>query len=306
MDGAEAVTEDERPLWRRIVDYPLVAMVIATIVYIAAIVLAVAVGKFAPQSLGKVPVAAIQSAITIALLYAAYKAIIVRLGERPRDDLPLGPALRDGAIGLGAGFALMAVSVGVAAVLGIYRITGPGDTSRLLLELIMVAIMPGFTEELLFRGILFRWIEEFGGSWLALLVTSALFGLAHILNPNATWFSSFAIAVEAGVLLGGCYMLTRNLWLAMGLHAGWNFTQGEIFDVPVSGIDEHGLVQARLSGPELLSGGQFGLEASLICLTIATVTGIALVIWAVRKGHLVRPHWLREPRQHEGLVRTFG
>jgi len=89
-------------------------------------------------------------------------------------------------------------------------------------------------------------------------------------------------------------MLTRNLWLAMGLHAGWNFTQGEIFDVPVSGIDEHGLVQARLSGPELLSGGQFGLEASLICLTIATVTGIALVVWAVRKGHLVRPHWLRE------------
>ena len=95
--------------------------------------------------------------------------------------------------------------------------------------------MPGFTEELLFRGILFRWIEEFGGSWAALAVTSALFGLAHIFNPGATWFSSFAIAVEAGVLLGGAYMLTRNLWLAMGLHAGWNFTQGEIFDVPVSG-----------------------------------------------------------------------
>jgi membrane protease YdiL (CAAX protease family) len=306
VNEARAVAADERPAWRRVVDYPLVALVIATIVYILATVLGVVVGKVAPHSLGKVPVAAIQSAITIAFLYTAYKLIIVRLDDRPRDDLPAGPALRDGAIGLSAGFALMAASVGVAALLGIYRIDGPGDTSRLLLELIMVAIMPGFTEELLFRGILFRWIEEFGGSWLALLVTSALFGLAHILNPNATWFSSFAIAVEAGVLLGGCYMLTRNLWLAMGLHAGWNFTQGEIFDVPVSGIDEHGLMQAQLSGPELLSGGRFGLEASLICLAIATATGVTLVVWAVRKGHVVRPYWLRQPEQDDELARTFS
>ena len=90
-------------------------------------------------------------------------------------------------------------------------------------------------EELLFRGILFRWLEEFGGSWLALLLTSALFGAAHLGNPNATAFSAFCIAVEAGVLLGAAYMLTRSLWLPMGLHAAWNFTQGEIFDVPVSG-----------------------------------------------------------------------
>ena len=110
-------------------------------------------------------------------------------------------------------------------------------------------------EELLFRGILFRWIEEFAGSWAALVMTSALFGLAHIFNPNATWFSSFAIAVEAGVVLGGAYMLTRSLWLPIGLHAAWNFTQGEVFDVPVSGSAVHGLVQARLSGPPLLSGG---------------------------------------------------
>jgi membrane protease YdiL (CAAX protease family) len=293
MDQAQIAERAERPLWRRIANYPLVAMVIATIIYICAVALGVALGRFVPQSLGKPAVAALHAAITIGLLLAAYKLVIVHLGDKPRDDLPARPAVRDAAIGLGGGFALMAASVGVAAVLGVYRITGSGDTSRLLLELIVVAIMPGFTEELLFRGILFRWIEEFGGSWLALFVTSALFGLAHILNPNATWFSSFAIAVEAGVLLGGCYMLTRNLWLAMGLHAGWNFTQGEIFDVPVSGIDEHGLVQAQLSGPALLSGGQFGLEASLICLAIATATGTWLVMMAVRKGHLVHPHWLR-------------
>lgn len=282
----------ERPLWRKIVDYPLVALVIAIIVYALAVAASLWLGKLVPP-IGRVGLAAAHAAITIALLFAAYKLLIARLGEHPKDDFPAKPALPQTAVGLGIGFALMAASVAVAAVLGVYRIAGPGDTSRLLMALIASAIMPAFTEELLFRGILFRWLEDFGGSWLALVVTSALFGLAHIFNPNATWFSSFAIAVEAGVLLGGAYMLTRSLWMPMGLHAGWNFTQGEIFDVPVSGIDEHGLVQAQMSGPELLSGGSFGLEASIIALIIATAVGVWMVVRAVRKGELVRPHWMR-------------
>jgi hypothetical protein len=187
----------------------------------------------------------------------------------------------------------MCAAVAVAAIAGVYRIVGPGDTSTLVLELVGTAIIPGFMEELFFRGILFRWIEEFAGSWAALLLTSALFGAAHLMNPNATWFSSFAIAVEAGILLGGAYMLTGSLWAPMGLHAAWNFTQGEIFDVPVSGLDEHGLVQAQLSGPPLLSGGSFGLEASLFALVPATAIGIWLVWLAVRRGKVVPPMWVR-------------
>ncbi|HZB70121.1 MAG TPA: CPBP family intramembrane glutamic endopeptidase, partial [Sphingomicrobium sp.] len=168
-----------------------------------------------------------------------------------------------------------------------------GGTAELLQAAVAVAILPGFMEELLFRGILFRWLEEFGGSWFALALTSALFGLWHLFNPNATALASFAIALEAGVLLGGAYMLTRNLWMAIGLHAAWNFTQGWIFDVPVSGTDQHGMVEAQLSGPELLSGGAFGLEASLIAMVLATAAGVMLVVLAVRRGELVRPWWVR-------------
>jgi membrane protease YdiL (CAAX protease family) len=153
-------------------------------------------------------------------------------------------------------------------------------------------MMAAFMEEILFRGILFRWIEEFAGSWAALAITSALFGLAHILNPNATWFSSLAIAVEAGLLLGGAYMLTRSLWLPIGLHAAWNFTQGEIFGVPVSGGAVHGLLKSRLTGPALLSGGGFGLEASLIALVIATAAGICFIWLAVRRGEVIGPSWV--------------
>jgi membrane protease YdiL (CAAX protease family) len=296
MAQAQEVTAGQRPLWRRIVNYPLVALVIAVALFIGASALAMALGR-PLQPLPQVERSVLRALIAIVIIVAVYKLAIARLGDEPRDDLRFDRAAgRNLGLGLALGFVIMAVAVGIAAVLGVYRIVGPGDASRLVLELVGVAIMPGLTEEMLFRGILFRWIEDFGGSWAALAVTSALFGLAHIMNPNATWFSSFAIAVEAGVLLGGAYMLTRSLWFPMGLHAAWNFTQGEIFDVPVSGIDEHGLVQAQLSGPPLLSGGNFGLEASIIALVLATAVGVWLVSLAVRQGKIVAPHWVRHRR----------
>jgi hypothetical protein len=294
MQQASGTMAAERPTWRRIIDFPLVALVISAALYIGATVLGAVAGKYVPPSLGPQAVAIAHAALIIVPVVLVYKLVIVRLGEQPRDDLRWNAeAGKNLGLGLLIGFLIMASAVAIAAIVGVYRITGPGDTSRVVLELVATAIMPGIMEELAFRGILFRWIEDFGGSWAALLVTSALFGLAHILNPNATWFSSFAIAVEAGVLLGGAYMLTRSLWLPMGLHAAWNFTQGEIFDVPVSGIDEHGLVQAKLSGPALLSGGQFGLEASIIGLVLATAVGVWIVWLAVKRGKPVQPWWVR-------------
>jgi hypothetical protein len=88
-------------------------------------------------------------------------------------------------------------------------------------------------------------------------------------------------------------MMTRSLWLPMGLHAAWNFTEGEVFGVPVSGIPEHGLFQARISGPELLTGGAFGLEASIVAVVIATGAGVWFVCLAVRRGQVVQPWWVR-------------
>jgi hypothetical protein len=98
------------------------------------------------------------------------------------------------------------------------------------------------------------------------------------------------------VMLGAAYMLTRRLWLAIGIHAAWNFTQGEVWDVPVSGTFVRGLVEAELSGPPLLSGGQFGLEASLIAMILATAFGSYLLYRAIREGQLVQPMWVERRR----------
>ena len=294
MDEVETAQPHQRPLWRRIADYPLVAMLIAVVIFIAAVAIGIAVGK-PLESMAQPARAAIRAAINIALVLAAYKLLIVRLGEHPRDDLRWQrDSGKNLGLGLLAGFAIMALAVGVAAAIGVYRITGPGDTSTLVLELVGTAIVPGFMEELFFRGILFRWLEEFGGSWLALLLTSALFGAAHLGNPNATAFSAFCIAVEAGVLLGAAYMVTRSLWLPMGLHAAWNFTQGEIYDIPVSGTKVDGMVDAQLTGNPLLTGAGFGLEASVIAIAVATVFGFWLLWKAIQKGELKRPSWVAQ------------
>ncbi|WP_310467789.1 type II CAAX endopeptidase family protein [Sphingomonas sp.] len=278
--------------WKRLIDFPLVAMIIAIGLFIAANAAAILAGKYLPPMDQPFELIA-KATLSLTFVWAVYKYAIVRLGARPRDDLPLNGAAKGVGAGVLIGVVLFSAVVGVAALADVYNIIGEGGTSQLISALVAMAILPGFLEELLVRGILFRWIEEFAGSWAALAVTSLLFGFGHIVNPNATVFSSFAIALEAGLLLGGAYMLTRNLWLAIGIHAAWNFTQGFVFDVPVSGIDQNGLVEAHLSGPELLSGGAFGLEASVIAMVLATSAGVAMIVMAIKRDGAVRPWWVQ-------------
>jgi uncharacterized protein len=304
----QIVVAEPRPTWRRIVAFPLVSLVIALLVLAVATFLAEAVLGLVIGLTGHLPATPTEdqlmalltgpylipwTILEIVFSVIAYKLVIRRLGEWPRDDFRLAGAARDGAHGLLVGFLIFSLIVGVAAVLGVYHIVAGGTWGSFLTILFSMGIGPGFREELWFRGVLFRFSEEFGGSWFALIVTSALFGLSHLGNHDASWVSTLFIAVEAGLVLGALYMLTRNLWMCMGFHAAWNVTQGFIWDVPVSGFPVHGLVTAKLTGPVLLSGGPFGLEASLIAFVCATPLGLFYVKKAVDRGHLEQPWWVR-------------
>jgi hypothetical protein len=289
----QVVAKHERPLWLRIVDYPLVAMVIAVLLFVIAITVAGALDKFAIPRIAGFTFEMKFDIVAIPLLIVVYELVMRHLGEHPRDDYRDSRWVRNLLIGLGAGLVIFSLAVALAAALGVYRVSGDGDLRGLLPALLASALFPAVSEELLFRGILFRWIEDFGGSWLALLLTSALFGCAHLLNPHASPMAAVGIAFEAGVMLGAAYMLTRSLWMPMGLHAAWNFAQGEIYDIPVSGTPVHGLLNARLSGPPLLTGNGFGLEASLTAIVVATFFGLWLLWLAIRKGELVQPLWVR-------------
>ena len=297
----EIVVADEpapaapRPLWKRILQFPLVALILAFLIVTVAQALAAGASFVAgtPQGQLASPSDIVFSLAVTVLVVLAYKLVVVRLGEHPRDDLPFDGRARDAVSGFAQGTLLFSAIVGVAALLGVYRALGLSPAEDWLPILIGTGLMAGVTEEILLRGIVFRWLEELGGSWLALALSALLFGFLHAANPNATVVSSLAIALAAGVLLGGAYMLTRNLWLAIGLHAGWNVAQGLLWDVPVSGFALDGWVESRLVGDPMLSGGSFGLEASVITMVMATIYGVWLIVRAARRGHVVRNWWAR-------------
>lgn len=133
-------------------------------------------------------------------------------------------------------------------------------------------------EEIIFRGVLFKWIDKRWGMWPALIVSALLFGFAHLTNDNATVWSSISISVEAGLVLAMTYKWSGSLWLPIGIHWTWNYVQGNILGFAVSGTDAGTTwYKALPSGPDILSGGAFGAEASIVCFVLGLVLTILLI-----------------------------
>ena len=245
------------------------------------------------RTLGKVPVALLSMFIACVLGWAAYALYTRWVERRAATEFGRAGALRELGAGLLIGAGLFSATVGVLALLGAYRITGVRDQLAILIIPFCVSFAAAAIEEILFRGVIFRLLEESLGTWIALAISAALFGIGHLLSPHATGLAALAIAFEAGILLAAAYLLTRRLWLAIGVHAAWNFTQAGIFSVPTSGVPMNGLFVGSLSGPQWLSGGEFGAEASVVAVVLCTATGIALLRIAHRRGHFIAPFWRR-------------
>ena len=223
---------------------------------------------------------------------------VKRLIER-RKPAAIGLNLRrfviDWLKGAGVGAAYLGASVGILALLGGYRISGVAFAGQALAGGLLLHFFVGVFEETLFRGILFRFLEEGFGSWIALTLTALFFGLSHWGNPNATVWSAAAIALEAGLLFGAVYMATRSLWIVMGLHTAWNFLQGTIFGVAVSGngAPTDSLFQPIIQGNLWLTGGAFGIEASVIAVVLGLGLGIYFIVHAVQLKRILRGLWWR-------------
>jgi hypothetical protein len=248
---------------------------------------------FMEQNQG-IPLArAVAVAGMIALALWVYVLFARFIERREPSDLAFNPGLKELGIGMLVGSGLYTLGVLVLIVLGYGRIEGMNPVS-VMVPAIAASFSAGFLEELLFRGALYRIVEEWLGSWISVLVSSVVFGMVHLMNPAATLTGAIFISIEAGVLLAAAYMLTRRLWLGIGFHISWNYTQSAVFGGVVSGsIAEPGLFKTVFTGPELMTGGGFGLEASLIPCIIATSAGVFLAIRAVRAGHVVQPFWSR-------------
>jgi CAAX protease family protein len=190
-------------------------------------------------------------------------------------------AVQEFGLGSLTGFGLFSFVIAILWLLGFYRVNGFNLVWLSLIGALVGALVSAFVQELIFRAVIYRITEGWLGTWWAVAISAILFGLIHLTSSGATIFSTVAVALQAGVILAATYALTHRLWMAIGLHMMWDFANDGIFGVGVAGQTGQsiqGLLQASLSGPDLLTGGSFGVEASVITLVIVSIAGI-LILW---------------------------
>ena len=214
----------------------------------------------------------------ILFLYAVWVNLTER---RPVTELPMERLASDTARGIGIGAGFFALVVGIMATAGCYRITGAQFHAPAQLCGLFYFLLVAVCEEVIFRGVIFRLIDDRWNTAAALIVSALIFGAAHFLNPGADWWSSLAIAIEAGLLLGAAYHYSGTLWLPIGIHWIWNYLQGYVLGFPVSGISvDDKVFFPVITGPELVTGGNFGAEASIISVGVGLVLTIVLLLAA--------------------------
>lgn len=282
----------------RVIQFPLTRIIIA-LLFVGGILFGVqlalpSIRGFFPAGMSVASPLLLAAVVILAAMFAY--AVYVRIIERRRvRELAPGRALQGLASGALLGAGLFAATVGALWTAGYYHVTGTNQW-LVFLPALGASLQAGFAEEIVIRGILFRIMEDGLGTSISLAITALIFGFLHLGNPNATIVSALAISLEAGILLGAAFVLTRKLWLPIGIHFAWNFTQGGIFGVAVSGHSTSGLLRSELTGPPLFSGGSFGAEASLFAVLICLAAGIWLLVMGRRRGHFLEPFWSRASR----------
>jgi membrane protease YdiL (CAAX protease family) len=241
--------------------------------------------------------------LTAVLAVLVYGWVVRRTEHRPSVEVSRAGAAAGLGRGMLVGLAAFGAVIANIAFLGHYHVEGMGTVTGAV-GLFGFMAAASVTEELMFRGVLFRIVEGRLGTWISLALTAVLFGAQHLLNPDATLWGAVAIAIEAGGMLGAAYVATRKLWVPIGLHFAWNFAESGIFSTEASGNGANkGLLHSVTSGPSLITGGGFGPEASVYSVVVGLLVTAAFLWLADRRGHLVP----RRPRAtHVPAVATVA
>ena len=270
-------------LGRRLLNFPLTKIVLASLLAVAAAFLMFSLAKAVAVKEARILWPELLSAAAVLAVYWAYVRYVEK---RPATELSRVKALPELGAGLLIGAAMVAAEIGILYALGSYQVAGINAWSMALMQPLAVMVFVGVIEEVIGRGIIFRITEESLGSWLAVVISALIFGLAHLPGEGAG-ILAISNTVVAGAFFAAAYMLTRRLWLCIGIHIAWNYTLGSVFSIAVSGNESKGLLIGTLSGPEWLTGGAYGLEASLLTLLTLVIAGGWMFKAAHARGHVV-------------------
>lgn len=270
MMNAKASPVKKRPLWKWALVL-LASVILGVMGYALLQFLALADNDLHPIAI----------TLAVAAVLGLY-ALGVKLmeGHWPRD-LGLDKLLPHTMLGWLIGFVYMTLVSSTIVALGNATVDVRGTVWEEICWWLLVFLTVAVGEEMIFRGIIFRQIDERWNTWTALIVSALLFGFIHLPNNGATWWSSLAIAIEAGLMLGAAYKWSGSLWLPIGIHWAWNFTQGNVFGASVSGNVAGGsLLEMQVNGPDIITGGDFGPEASIVAVTLGIIyTLVFLFTW---------------------------
>ena len=189
--------------------------------------------------------------------------------------------------GIAIGSGLQSLTILVIYVYGGFTVLAVNPVSVLIIPF-TIASTVAIIEEILLRGILFRLTEEKWGSTIALISSSVLFAGLHLMNPHVTILSILCI-LSVGVLLGAAYMYYKNIWLPIAFHFAWNFTQNGIFGAITSGNEKtSSLLTTKITGPEMLTGGQFGPEGSVQAVLLCFITAVIIIMHLNKQNKIVK------------------
>ncbi|MFF4884963.1 CPBP family intramembrane glutamic endopeptidase [Streptomyces nigra] len=238
-------------------------------------------------------------ALTVAVMTFVYRWAVRRTENREVTELRGEGAVGATFRGLVIGTLMFLCVIGNIYLLGDYEVHGIDSVSGAI-GLIGFMAAAATTEEIIFRGLLFRLLERGTGTYIALILSGLVFGAMHLLNDDATVTGALAIAIEAGAMLAAAYAASRTLWLPIGVHFAWNFMESGVFSTQVSGSGEtHGLLDSTLSGDHLITGGEFGPEASVYSVLFGALLTVGFLVVAHRRGTIV-------PRRRAERVDTLA
>ncbi|NOQ26920.1 MAG: CPBP family intramembrane metalloprotease [Bacteroidales bacterium] len=216
----------------------------------------------------------------ISLIVALIIIWIFRKYIDKKSILTLGFKLKgrsiDVVLGFLLGFFLMFLGFIILRLINDLEVISISFNSKAVFGGFFLFLIVAITEEAIFRGyILSNLMDTFKNKYIALIVSSIVFAIFHGMNPNLNLIG-FINLIVAGIALGISYIHIKNLWFPILFHLSWNYFQGPIFGFEVSGMDFISILQQKVTGNELITGGDFGFEGSII-LTVLLLGMIVII-----------------------------
>jgi len=275
-----------KKIGQKILHSQLTKIIIGIVVIVAAYLIPIKIIKaFLEIDIARFIISPIIASILVFLSYIALNRYYERRKVTELSTLNIGKYLL---IGLVLGLLIPSLSVLITYLKGEFIILSVSDITFVFLRDFTIAIGLGIAtavfEEVLFRGVLFRLMEEKLGSYFALIISGVIFGFAHLVNKDSTFLTGLGISIMS-VFIISAYMYTRSLWFTIAIHFAFNFAIGNIFGTDVD--PKSTSIMVSQEGSKWFTGGE-GLDPTVQVVVLCFIAGIILLILSHKKGNIIK------------------